>query len=81
MNTTPRKRKTNPKTAQPSGHSYLWHVRNRLGLSQVQFAALIGVAPNTYARFERGVLGMRSSTARLIDLVSQQAHAPKQEKE
>ena len=51
--------------------SYLLRVRERLGLTQVEFAKLIGVAPNTYARFERGELGMRASTARLIEVVSQ----------
>ena len=36
-----------------------------------QLAALIGVASNTVARWERGELGMKPTTARLIQLVTQ----------
>jgi DNA-binding transcriptional regulator YiaG len=43
--------------------------RNRLGLSQSGFAKIVGVAPNTVARWERGELGMRRSTERLITLL------------
>jgi DNA-binding transcriptional regulator YiaG len=43
-----------------------------LGLSQVAFADCIGVAPNTVARWERGELGMRESTKRLLTLLIQQ---------
>jgi DNA-binding XRE family transcriptional regulator len=34
-------------------------LRNRLGLSQAEFAKEVGVAPNTIARWERGELNMR----------------------
>ena len=44
-------------------------LRRRLDLSQAKFAELVGVAPNTVARWERGELGMRATTARLIRLV------------
>jgi DNA-binding transcriptional regulator YiaG len=44
--------------------------RRRLALSQAKFAALVGVAPNTVARWERGELGMRPTTARLIRLLT-----------
>jgi transcriptional regulator with XRE-family HTH domain len=63
------------KPQQPRTKSYLRRVRERLGLTQVQFAELIGVAPNSVARWEQGRLGMRPSTARLIELVTQQADA------
>jgi DNA-binding transcriptional regulator YiaG len=42
-------------------------------LSQSEFASLIGVTPNTVARWERGELGMRPTTARLIELVAKRA--------
>ncbi len=43
--------------------------RKRLGLTQVAFAERLRVAPNTVARWERGELGMRPSTERLIELL------------
>ena len=48
----------------------LRQLRRRLGLSQARFAALVGVASNTVARWERGELGMKPTTARLIQLVT-----------
>jgi transcriptional regulator with XRE-family HTH domain len=45
--------------------------RQRLGLTQAEFAECISVAPNTVARWERGVLGMRPSTERLLELLMQ----------
>lgn len=45
-------------------------LRHRLGLSQAELATLIGVASNTVARWERGELGMRPTTARLIQLLT-----------
>ncbi len=45
-------------------------LRRELGLSQSAFARLVGVAPNTVARWERGELGMRPTTARLIELLT-----------
>jgi DNA-binding transcriptional regulator YiaG len=44
-------------------------LRRDLGLSQSEFARLVGVAPNSVARWERGELGMRPTTARLIELL------------
>jgi len=50
----------------------LRRLRRRLGMSQAKLAALIGVHANTVARWERGELGMRPTTARLIVLVTSQ---------
>jgi DNA-binding transcriptional regulator YiaG len=50
-------------------------LRRELGLSQAGFARLVGVAPNTVARWERGELGMRPTTERLIELLT--AKTPK----
>ena len=50
--------------------SHLRRLRNRLGLSQAAFATLVGVTSNTVARWERGELGMRPTTERLIELVA-----------
>lgn len=50
----------------------LRQLRRRLGLSQAKFAALIGVTPNSVARWERGELGMKATTAKLIQLVTAQ---------
>ena len=47
-------------------------LRQGLGLSQGRFAALVGVASNTVARWERGELGMRPTTARLIEMIAAQ---------
>ena len=44
-------------------------LRRRLKLSQSGFAALVGVTANTVARWERGELGMRPTTVRLIELM------------
>ena len=51
----------------------LRRLRRRLHLSQAGFAALVGVAPNTVARWERGELGMRATTIRLLELIAAQA--------
>ena len=56
----------------------LRQLRRRLRLSQAKLAALVGVAPNTVARWERGELGMKPTTARLIQLVTAQ-RKPKKE--
>jgi len=45
--------------------------RQRLRLTQATFAECVGVAPNTVARWERGELGMRPSTERLLELLVQ----------
>ena len=54
-------------------------LRRRLKLTQAGFAALIGVTPNTVARWERGELGIRPTTARLIQLLAAEAQ-PKRKK-
>lgn len=48
----------------------LRQLRRRLSLSQAKFAALVGVATNTMARWERGELGMKATTARLIQFIT-----------
>ena len=53
----------------------LGRLRQRLDLTQAAFAAMIGVAPNTVARWERGELGIRPTTARLITLLTQDIDA------
>jgi DNA-binding transcriptional regulator YiaG len=40
-------------------------------MSQANLATLIGVATNTVARWERGEMGIRSTAARLIQLVAE----------
>ena len=52
----------------------LRRLRRRLGVSQARFAALVGVTSNTVARWERGELGMRPTTDRLIRLVAKDPH-------
>lgn len=47
----------------------LYRLRRRLHLTQAAMAALVGVAPNTVARWERGELAMRPTTARLVAFV------------
>lgn len=53
--------------------------RQRLGITQVAFAEAIGVAPNTVARWERGELNMRASTAKLIEMMMRNADLRKPE--
>ena len=48
--------------------------RRQLGLSQAGFAAKVGVTANTVARWERGELGMRSTTVRLLQLLAAEAN-------
>jgi DNA-binding transcriptional regulator YiaG len=50
--------------------SDLRRLRRRLKLSQAGFAALVGVASNTVARWERGELGMKGTTGRLIQMLA-----------
>jgi DNA-binding transcriptional regulator YiaG len=47
-------------------------IRRRLGLTQVQFAELVGVHSNSVARWERNELTIRESAARLMQLLSSQ---------
>jgi len=44
-------------------------IRKSLGLTQADFAALVGVAPNSIARQERGEMGIREPLARLVRLI------------
>ena len=41
-------------------------IRERLKLTQVEFAELVGVTSNTIARWERGEVPIREPMARLI---------------
>ena len=45
-------------------------IRKGLGLTQQGLALLVGVAPNSIARQERGEMGIRESLARLIRLTA-----------
>lgn len=45
-------------------------LRRRTGLTQAALAELVGVAPNSIARFERDELVMKPTTARLIEFVT-----------
>jgi transcriptional regulator with XRE-family HTH domain len=49
----------------------LYQRRIGLGLTQVEFAERIGVAPNTVARWERGEIGMHPSREAHIELLFQ----------
>jgi DNA-binding transcriptional regulator YiaG len=51
--------------------------RRRLKLSQAGFARLVGVHKNTVARWERGELGIRPTSARLIALVARERMSKK----
>ena len=46
-------------------------MRRRLGLTQIELAELVGVAPNSVARWERGEMAVRESAARLMRLLAQ----------
>ncbi len=48
----------------------LRQLRKRLGLTQAELARLVGVARNSIARQERGVIGIREPLARLLRLVA-----------
>jgi transcriptional regulator with XRE-family HTH domain len=59
----------------------LRRIRKRLGLTQAEFAALVGVAPNSIARQERGEMGIREPLARLICiLAARKARRPRPKK-
>ncbi len=47
-------------------------IRKQLDLTQAEFAELIGVKPNTLARWERGVLPISKTIALLAQLLEQQ---------
>lgn len=44
--------------------------RERLGLTQVEFARLLDVAPNTVARWEQGVMAMHRNTAKVVKQIT-----------
>jgi DNA-binding transcriptional regulator YiaG len=46
-------------------------IRKRLGLTQVQFAALVGVHAITVSRWENDALAIREPTAKLLRLLGQ----------
>jgi len=47
-------------------------LRQRVGLSQSKFAALLGVHKVTVAKWEVGMLGMSATTERLLRVLAQQ---------
>jgi DNA-binding transcriptional regulator YiaG len=47
-------------------------LRLQFGLTQAQFAALIGCHPVSVSNWERGAVGVGDRTARLIRLLAQQ---------
>ena len=47
----------------------LRRIRSQLGLTQAALAELVGVAPNTIARQERGEMGIKEPLARLLTLL------------
>ena len=51
----------------------LRRLRRRLGLSQTQLAAVVGVPANTIARWERGEMQMRPAMDRLVRLAVAEA--------
>ena len=53
-------------------------IRRRLRLSQARFAELVGVAPNTVARWERGEMTMQRAMDHLVRLVVAQLEADRQ---
>ena len=44
-------------------------IRERMKLTQVEFAELVGVTSNTVARWERDEMGIREPTTRLIQSI------------
>jgi transcriptional regulator with XRE-family HTH domain len=45
-------------------------IRRKMGLTQQELADRVGVARNTIARWEMGVMGVRESAARLLRLLA-----------
>ena len=56
-------------------------LRHRLGLSQTQLAAVVGVPANTIARWERGEMQMRPAMDRLVRLTVAEVEQNEQAKE
>jgi transcriptional regulator with XRE-family HTH domain len=50
-------------------------IRLRLGLTQRELAAKVGVARNTVTRWELGLMGVRESAVRLLRVLAKQ-HTP-----
>lgn len=48
-------------------------IRKRLGLTQAELAAQLGVTASSVARWEQGVIGIRESAARLLQLLGKQS--------
>ena len=48
-------------------------IRLRLGLTQAELAAKVGVARNTVTRWELGLMGVRESAARLLQMLAKQS--------
>jgi len=55
----------------------LLRIRRRLGLTQREMAGELGLHPNTYARQERGEVGIGGSTVKLARLLGERARAAK----
>ena len=55
-------------------------IRKSLGLTQADFAALVGVAPNSIARQERREMWIREPLARLVRLMAKQMMAEREGK-
>ena len=73
---------TNPISPSEASLSYvtlgmLDTAHRRLGLSQNKLAAVVGVAGNTIARWERNEMKMGPSMDRLVRLVVAQVEAPR----
>ena len=50
--------------------SQLRAIRQALALTQAALAEVIGVRPNTVARWERGEIGISEPTARLVEKIA-----------
>ncbi len=59
----------------------LRQIRKQMGLTQVEFAALVSLTPNTIARQERGEVAIRESLAKLIRLLANQNSQAKKTQE
>ena len=47
-------------------------IRKKLGLTQVEFGALVGLAPNTIARQERDEIRIREPISKLVKILATQ---------
>ena len=61
--------KNKTKTTSSVSGADIKSLRKKLGLTQVEFASLLGVAPNTVARWERGEIGLSHSTEKLFSML------------